>query len=125
MKLNDLNGHFRNNSYNSVRWACLVSLAPKRKREVPFNMAILNGERVHECFPNKSRMGTATMKWDKEIVEEGKNRGVGMVRSKEDTNERSPDDLSLRNQNNINKHNIVVFYKTWKKYNEIRLKPKT
>ena len=23
------NGHFRNKAYNSVRWACLYSLAPK------------------------------------------------------------------------------------------------
>ena len=26
------NGHFRNKAYNSVRWACLVSLAPKREK---------------------------------------------------------------------------------------------
>ena len=26
------NGHFRNKTYNSVRWACLYSLAPKRER---------------------------------------------------------------------------------------------
>ena len=32
LKLNGLNGHFRNNAYNSVRWACLVSLAPKREK---------------------------------------------------------------------------------------------
>ena len=25
------NGHFRNKAYNSVRWACLYSLAPKRE----------------------------------------------------------------------------------------------
>ena len=27
----DFNGHFRNKAYNSVRWACLYSLAPKRE----------------------------------------------------------------------------------------------
>ena len=32
---------------NSVRWACLVSLAPKRKKEVPLSMAIGNWELMH------------------------------------------------------------------------------
>ena len=26
------NGHFRNKAYNSVRWACLYSLSPKREK---------------------------------------------------------------------------------------------
>ena len=54
IELNDLYGHFRNIAYNSVRWACLVSLAPKReKKEVLFSMAIANGELMHECFPKQ------------------------------------------------------------------------
>ena len=51
------NGHFRNKAYNSVRWACLYSL-----EEVPFSMAIGNGELMHDCFPKHSRMGTARLK---------------------------------------------------------------
>ena len=45
-------------------------------------MAIGNGERTHECFPQHSRMGTARMKYDEETGEEGKKRGVSMERSK-------------------------------------------
>ena len=58
------NGHFKNKAYNSVRWACLDFLAPKRERkeEVPFSMAIGNGELMQECFPEHSRVGTARMK---------------------------------------------------------------
>ena len=45
-----------------------------------------------------------------------------MERSKAGTKEkRSPDGLSLPNQNIINKHNMVVFYKIRKNYNEIQL----
>ena len=46
------NGHFRNKAYNSVRWACLYSLAPKREMRKPLSMAIGNGELMHESFPN-------------------------------------------------------------------------
>ena len=31
-----LNGHFRNKAYNSVHWACLVSLAPKRGSTIQY-----------------------------------------------------------------------------------------
>ena len=55
--------HFRKKAYNSVRWACLVSLRSKReKNEVPFSMARGNGERMQECFPKHTRMGTERMK---------------------------------------------------------------
>ena len=38
-------------------------LLPKdRNEEVPFSMAIGNGELMHECFPKHSRIGTARMK---------------------------------------------------------------
>ena len=37
---------------------------------------------MHECFPKHSRMGTATIKLDKETDEDGMKRGVGMERSK-------------------------------------------
>ena len=50
IKLYCLNGQFRNKAYNSVRWACLVSLAPKKK-EVAFSMAIgANGETHAQVF---------------------------------------------------------------------------
>ena len=54
------NGHFRNKAYNSVRWACLHFLAPKREKSTI--MAIGNWELMHECFLKHSRMGTARMK---------------------------------------------------------------
>ena len=59
------NGHFKNKAYNSVRWAGLYSLAPKREKRKYHSvwaMAIGNGELMHECFPKHSRMGTARMK---------------------------------------------------------------
>ena len=43
-----------------------------------------------------------------------------MERSEAGTNKISPDGLSHPNQNN-NKQNMVIFYKKWKKYNEIQL----
>ena len=50
--------------------ACLFSLAliagtspqksiSARREQVPFSMAIGNGELMHECFPKHQRMGTA------------------------------------------------------------------
>ena len=47
-----------------------------------------------------------------------KKRGVIMEKSTAGTNKRSPNGLS---KHNINKHNTVLFYKKWKKYNEIQL----
>ena len=44
-------------------------------------MAIGNGELMHECFPEHSRMGTARMKYDKETNEEIKKTGVSMESS--------------------------------------------
>ena len=84
-------------------------------------MAIGYGELVHECFPKHSRMGTARRKYDKETDEDGKKRGLSMERSKAGKNKRSPDGLLYPNQNNNNKQNMVIFYKKWKKYNEIQL----
>ena len=69
--------------FNCVRWACLVSLAPKReKNEVSFSMtrgnlksrtsiwtplihlgmAIRNGNSCKSVFPNSRGKGTARMK---------------------------------------------------------------
>ena len=50
---------------------------------------------------------------DKETKEEGKKRGVSLERRKR-ARKRSPDGLSLPNQNIIlKKHNMVLFYNLW------------
>ena len=59
-----------------------VSCTKERKNEVPFSMAIGNGELMHECFPKHSRMGTARMKEDNGTDEDDKKRGVIMEKSK-------------------------------------------
>ena len=47
------NGHFRNKAYNSVRWACLyLSYNKEKNEEVPFSMAIGNGNSCTSVFPN-------------------------------------------------------------------------
>ena len=63
-------------------------------------MAIGNVELMHECLPNHSYMGTARMKYN-ETDQDGKKRGMNMERSKADKKKRSPDGLSLHNQNKI------------------------
>ena len=71
------------------------SCTKERIKEVPFNMAIGDGELMHECFPKHSRMKTARIKKYKETDEVGKKRHVRMERSKAGTKESSPDCLSL------------------------------
>ena len=66
----------------------IFSCTKERNEEVTFSMAIRNGELMHERFPKHSRMGAARTKYDKEIDEEGKKRGVSMERSKTGTNKR-------------------------------------
>ena len=78
----------------------MLFLLHQRENEVPFSMAIGNGELMHECFPKHSRMGTARMKLDKERDEEGKKIGASME-SKAGTNKISPDGLSHPNQTTI------------------------
>ena len=94
------------------------SCTKERKNEVPFRMAIGNGELMHECFHKHSGMGTVRMKEDKETDEEGKKRGVSMERSNV-KKERSPDGLSLPNQNTI-LINIIYYYFT--KYEKSTMK---
>ena len=60
-----------------------------RREQVPFSIAIGNGELMHECFPKYPRMGTARQKLDNEIEEEGKRRRINVERSTADTKERS------------------------------------
>ena len=64
-------------------------------------MAIGNVELMHECCFKHLRMGTEIMKQDQETDEGGKKRGMSMERSKAGTKERSPDCLSIPNQNTI------------------------
>ena len=94
------------------------------KMQVPFSMAVGNGELMHDCFPKHSCMGTAKLKYDKETDEECKKRGVRPERSKESTKKikksRRPITTQLKYINT--KHNIAVFYKILKKYNEIQFK---
>ena len=65
-------------------------------------MAIGTVELLQEYSPKHSRMGTARMKYDKEIHEEGKKSSVSMLKSRAGMEKkRSPDSLSLPNQNTI------------------------
>ena len=43
--------------YKMCTCSCTVG-----EKQVPFSMAILNVELMHECFPKHLRMGTARMK---------------------------------------------------------------
>ena len=64
--------------------------------------------------PKHLRMGTARMKEDKEIEEEGNKRGVSMEISKKGMKEK-------KSKYNNNKHNRLIFYKKGKNCNEIQL----
>ena len=79
----------------------IFSCTKERNEEVPFSMAIGNGDLMHECFLKHSRMRIARTKQDKETDEDGKKRGVRMDRSKAGNNKRSPDGLSQPYQNTI------------------------
>ena len=78
-------------AYNSVRWACLVSLAPKREKRKYHSLCISRGYGllVQERCPKHSSMGRARMKEDKE-TDEDKKRGVSVERSKAGAKKRSP-----------------------------------
>ena len=52
------------------------------KNQVPFSMAIENGQLMRECFPKHSRRGTARIKCDKETDEDNKKRGLSMEKVK-------------------------------------------
>ena len=80
--------------FNTPNTHCALVVALSEK-QVPFSMAIGNGELVHECFPEHSRMGAARMKQDKETDKGYKKRGVSMERSKAGTKEKiCPDGLN-------------------------------
>ena len=54
------------NADNHSEWLVSAGMfrfsCTKERKEVPFCMAIGNGERMHECFPKRSRLGTVRMK---------------------------------------------------------------
>ena len=79
------------------------------KKVVPFSMAIGNEEVTHECFTEHTRMGTASMKDDKETQEDGKKRGVSMENKAGTKERRIPDGLNYPNQNTII-INIICLY---------------
>ena len=116
-----LNGHFRNKAYNSVSWACLYSLTPKRNEGSTIQyMAIGNWELMQECFPKHSRMGTA--RWNKTMRQTKTDRRDAWVWKKvQRARKISPDGLPHPNRNTIIINNLVKFYKKWKKHNEIQL----
>ena len=82
-----------------------------------------NVDLMHECFPKHSHMGTATMKLKKKQTEKVR-RDVSEYGKKQSGHERKKKSrrpkLSL-SKYTINKHNLLVFYNRWKKYNESQL----
>ena len=77
------------------------------------------GSSCRSVFPNTLTWAQQEWEQKEETDEEGKKRGVS-IESKEFTKERTPDGLSVPNQNTI-LINIILFYKIWNKYNEIQL----
>ena len=75
---------------------CALVVALSEKKQVPFRMAIGNGELLHECFPKHSRMGSASILEDKETDEEGKKKGVSIERSKAGTKKKILTAYSVR-----------------------------
>ena len=77
-------------------FSCLIAgTSPRksigaRREQVPFSMAIENGELMHECFPKHLRMGTARLKYDNATEEESKKMRMNVERSTADTKKRSP-----------------------------------
>ena len=81
-------------------------------------MAIGNGELMRECFPKPSPMGTERMKEDYDTDEDGKKtREYGKTEAS--TKERSPDSLSLPNQNIIL---IIIKWYYFKRYGKNTMK---
>ena len=54
------------------------------KKQVPLSIGIGNEELIHECFPEHSRIGTAS-KYDTDTEEQGKKRRVNLERSRATT----------------------------------------
>ena len=92
----------------------ISSCTKEGKEKVPFSMAIGHGGLVQECFSKHSCTGTSRMKEDND-TDEAQKRGVSMEISKVGTKERSPDGLSLPNQNTILIHIIRYYFKYMEK----------
>ena len=98
--INGVNGHFRNNAYNSVRGACLVLHQREKKiRTIQYG---------YRKWGTRARVFSQTLAHEYSKIEirqrdrrQGKKRGASMERSKMATKERSPDGLSLPIQNTI------------------------
>ena len=88
------------------------SCTKERKKEVPFSMAIGNGELMHECFPKH---------WMKK--EWNKNEKRQWDRRRMNKEERRLDSLSLPNQNTI-LINTKYYFKRYGKNNKIQLTKK-
>ena len=92
-----------------------LSSTEERKNEVPFSMEIGSGELKHEHLRSGvSMFHTAA------FHTQGKKWGVSMERRKADTKKEVPTAYHFTySKYNINKHNVVLFYKIRKKNNEI------
>ena len=88
-------GHFSTCLFSLFSLVLIAGTSPQksisaRREQVPFSMAIGNGELMHEFFPKHPRMGRARQKLDNETEEESKKRRINVERSTADTKERSP-----------------------------------
>ena len=73
----------------------VFSVIVERRKQVPFSMAIENGELMRECSPEHFRMGTARLKYHNETEEEGKKRKMNVERSTADMKKSSVQLLCL------------------------------
>ena len=78
---------------------------------------------MHECFPKHSRMGTARMKLDKETDEDSNKTGVSIGKKWKVVmkKKKSRGPITTKSKYNNNKHNLLVFYKILKNFNESQL----
>ena len=109
-ELNCLNGHLRNNAYNSVRWGCLVSRGPKREKGSNIQYGYSKWGTHARVFSRTLANGDSQNETGPRDRQERKKRGVSMERSKAGTKERGPYCLSLPNQNTILINTCMQYY---------------
>ena len=118
-----------NNAYNGVCWACLVSLAPKREKGSTIEHGYRKWGTHAWVFSQTLAHAWEQQEWNKTMRQTKTVKSEAWVwkKSKAGTKERSPDRISLPNQNTIfiNMKGYYLFYKIWKKYNEIQLTKST
>ena len=111
--------------YNNVSYIIIIvnfwhtTLRPFRpcrfeKNKVPFSMAIETEKSCTSVFPNNRAW--QQQEWNKEERWECRKKKGGHEKKKS----RRPITTESKCDNN-NKHNIVVFYKIWKKWNKIQV----